>query len=108
VSVEENRQSGYQYKLETNPPSIVILHGLNGSPHRTFYHEDSGFYWPADLKRLIPDARIMVFGYLADVAAGSSNSLGVYQHAQSLVLQLKNNRTGVKVRKPRSHQIERI
>ncbi|KAK3381213.1 hypothetical protein B0H63DRAFT_370908, partial [Podospora didyma] len=72
--------------------SLVILHGLNGSPHRTFYSEHTGFYWPADVHRFLPPARIMVFGYLADTNSGSTNCLGVYQHGESLLAHLKNFR----------------
>ncbi|KAK3322970.1 hypothetical protein B0H66DRAFT_217876 [Apodospora peruviana] len=79
-----------------NPPDagldLVIIHGLNGTPYRTFCHELTGFFWPADLAKTLPTARIMVFGYMADISSGSSNSLGVYQHAESLLLHLRNNR----------------
>ena len=34
----------------------------------------------------------MVFGYIADFSSGSSNILGVYEHGESLLLHLKNNR----------------
>ncbi|KAK5657168.1 hypothetical protein OQA88_3225 [Cercophora sp. LCS_1] len=73
---------------------LVILHGLNGAPFRTFYHEPTDFYWPVDIAKTLPTARIMVFGYVADISSGSSNSLGVYQHAESLLLHLRNNRLG--------------
>jgi hypothetical protein len=73
--------------------SLVIVHGLNGSPYRTFHDESTGFYWPSDVFKSLPSsARIMVFGYVADISAGASNKLGVYQHAESLLLHLKNNR----------------
>jgi hypothetical protein len=39
----------------------------------------------------------MVFGYLADVVDGSDNNLGVYQHAESLLLHLKNLRPQIEV-----------
>jgi hypothetical protein len=40
----------------------------------------------------------MVFGYLADVVDGSDNNLGVYQHAESLLLHLKNLRPQIESR----------
>ncbi|KAK1757002.1 ankyrin repeat-containing domain protein [Echria macrotheca] len=73
---------------------LVIIHGLNGAPYRTFCDEATGFFWPADISKTLPMARVMVFGYIADISTGSSNSLGVYQHAESLLLHLRNNRTG--------------
>ncbi|KAI3322074.1 ankyrin repeat-containing domain protein [Xylariaceae sp. AK1471] len=71
---------------------IIILHGLDGHPWRTFHDEETGFFWPSDLHRVVPHARIMVFGYLVDTHSGSSNALGIYQHADSLLLHLRNNR----------------
>ncbi|KAK4451554.1 hypothetical protein QBC34DRAFT_401310 [Podospora aff. communis PSN243] len=71
---------------------LIIIHGLNGSPYRTFCHERTGFFWPKELAKTLPKARIMVFGYVADIFNGSTNTLGVYQHAESLLLHLKNNR----------------
>ena len=40
----------------------------------------------------------MVFGYNADSANGSTNQSGTYQHAQNLILHLRNNRLNHKVR----------
>jgi len=79
------------------PRSIVITHGLNGAPYRTFCDERTGFFWPPELGNILPKARVMVFGYVADISAGSSNTLGVYQHAEGLLLHLKNNRIGPQV-----------
>ncbi|KAK0641740.1 hypothetical protein B0T16DRAFT_420451 [Cercophora newfieldiana] len=71
---------------------LVITHGLNGTPSRTFCHERTGFFWPTELANSLPTTRIMVFGYVADISGGSTNVAGVYQHAESLLLHLKNNR----------------
>ena len=76
----------------------MIIHGLNGTPYRTFCHERTGFFWPTELAKTLPTARIMVFGYVADISSGATNALGVYQHAESLLLHLKNNRFGTSVR----------
>lgn len=49
---------------------IVLVHGLNGEPKRTWTAKDSAVYWPADL---LPaslkgrHANILVYGYNADV-----------------------------------------
>jgi hypothetical protein len=48
---------------------IVLLHGLNGRPDKTFLHKETGIYWPVHLLiRDIPHGRILTFGYDADVA----------------------------------------
>ncbi|KAI1415548.1 ankyrin repeat-containing domain protein [Hypoxylon sp. FL1857] len=87
-----------------DPPSaeldLFILHGLGGSPSTTFRSESSGFFWPKDLPRWLPRARIGLFGYIADVANGSENMMGVQQHAESLLFHLRNNRTGRQSKRP--------
>ncbi|KAK3989083.1 ankyrin repeat-containing domain protein [Cladorrhinum sp. PSN332] len=82
----------------SDPPEcqfdIVVIHGLNGSPRDTFLDKATGFYWPTDLASTFPNARIMVFGYMAGITSSTSNNLGVYQHAESLLVHLKNDRVG--------------
>ena len=73
---------------------MIILHGLNGSPYRTFSDSTTGFFWPEHISRYLPTARIMLFGYIADLSTGSSDIQGATQHADSLLLHLKNNRVG--------------
>jgi hypothetical protein len=80
--------------------SLVIVHGLNGSPYRTFRDSSTGFYWPEHISKTLPTARVMVFGYIADLSTGSSNVLGVSQHGESLLLHLKNNRVTTEVDHP--------
>lgn len=54
--------------------SIVILHGLNGHPQSTWTH-DSKFFWPWELKNKVKNARVMVFGYNADVTSSFADNL---------------------------------
>ncbi|KAI1456398.1 hypothetical protein F4805DRAFT_432715 [Annulohypoxylon moriforme] len=79
-----------------NPPlpefDMFILHGLKGSPTTTFQCASSGFYWPQDLPTWLPKARIGMFGYVADLSNGTKNLMGIQQHAESLLLHLRNNR----------------
>jgi len=71
---------------------IVILHGLNGSPFASFYHEKADFYWPTELGKQLPSARLMVYGYHAKEKGGSDNMQGVHQFAEALLFQLNNLR----------------
>ncbi|KAI1778047.1 ankyrin repeat-containing domain protein [Hypoxylon cercidicola] len=80
--------------------SVFILHGLGGSPTTTFRCENTGFFWPRHLSTCLPRARICLFGYIADVANGSDNSMGVQQHAESLLFHLRNNRAEQQPKRP--------
>jgi hypothetical protein len=67
---------------------IVFIHGLTGKTERTWLDKQSGTFWPLDLlAKDIPNARILAFGYDADVTkllgAVSQNNLG--SHAEALL-----------------------
>ncbi|KLU84808.1 hypothetical protein MAPG_03844 [Magnaporthiopsis poae ATCC 64411] len=74
---------------------IVLVHGLNGEPKRTWTAKDNGVYWPADL---LPaslkgrHANILVYGYNADVYSNrkdkSPSDNFIHVHAQTLVAKL--------------------
>lgn len=50
------------------PVDIVFVHGLTGNSHDTWLHHESQVHWPTKLLCAdIKDARILVFGYDADV-----------------------------------------
>lgn len=73
---------------------IVLVHGLNGSPEKT-WTASNGVFWPLDL---LPaslrgvHANILVYGYNADVYSGrndrSASDNFIHQHAQTLVTSL--------------------
>jgi hypothetical protein len=77
---------------------IVLVHGLNGHPEKTWAAKN-GVFWPTDL---LPaslkgaKARILVYGYNADVYAfggdRSASSDMIHQHAQTLVTGLSLER----------------
>lgn len=47
---------------------IVFVHGLTGNSYSTWFHEDAKVHWPSQLlNKDIPDARILSFGYDADI-----------------------------------------
>ncbi|KAF4982701.1 hypothetical protein FZEAL_1728 [Fusarium zealandicum] len=73
---------------------IVLVHGLNGSPDKTWTAKNSTF-WPLDLlPASLNDAQanVMVYGYNADVYSKrndrSASDNFIHQHAQSLVTNL--------------------
>lgn len=67
---------------------IVFVHGLTGNAYSTWLHEDTGIHWPSKLLRQdIPDARILSYGYDADIVKfwnPASNSR-LSNHAENMV-----------------------
>lgn len=77
---------------------IVLVHGLNGDPQKTWTAKN-GVFWPTDLlPTSLRDARanVLVYGYNADVYSkkhGSNPSDNfIYMHAQTLVTSLTHYR----------------
>ncbi|KAK0649502.1 hypothetical protein B0T16DRAFT_132506 [Cercophora newfieldiana] len=89
------------YKHPLAHADIVLVHGLNGNPVRTWTAPKTGVYWPADLlPASLKDAHanVLVYGYNADVyATGSKKDKSpsdnfVHMHAQSLITSLTQYR----------------
>ncbi|KAK4148919.1 hypothetical protein C8A00DRAFT_38494, partial [Chaetomidium leptoderma] len=80
---------------------IVLVHGLNGAPEKT-WTAPNGVYWPADLlPASLKDqhANVLVYGYNADVYGGfwekpvkSPSDNFIHHHAQTLVTTLTHYR----------------
>jgi hypothetical protein len=67
---------------------IIFVHGLTGNAYDTWLHEGRQTHWPSQLvKEDIPDARVLSFGYDADVvcwfSAASDNRIS--NHAEALL-----------------------
>ena len=78
----------------------MFVHGLNGDPYKTWAYEDddeTGFCWIQKVPSILQGARFMTFGYDASFADGGDNLMGVRQHAEALLLALKNKRAGLQV-----------
>lgn len=77
---------------------VVFVHGLNGDPERTWTSQATGKFWPRDFlpNDLDGKARILVYGYDADVVAwGSNGGVGkdmIHNHSERLVATLVANR----------------
>ncbi|EGZ69684.1 hypothetical protein NEUTE2DRAFT_132077 [Neurospora tetrasperma FGSC 2509] len=78
---------------------IVLVHGLNGHPEKTWTAANSVF-WPTDLLPASLElknqhANVLVYGYNADVYSRGTNTPSnnfIHQHAQSLVTSLTSFR----------------
>jgi alpha-beta hydrolase superfamily lysophospholipase len=74
---------------------IVLVHGLNGHPQKTWTAKN-GVFWPTQLLPVSlrgAKARVLVYGYNADVytfgsSTGNANSEMIHQHARTLVSHL--------------------
>ena len=70
----------------------MAVHGLGGDAFTTWTHPKSKAFWLKDfLPQQIPDARIMTFGYNADVAFGQSTA-EIVDYAKSLLASLVDKR----------------
>jgi hypothetical protein len=71
----------------TGATSIVFVHGLTGNRETTWTHKQSKTFWPQTLlARDLPNARILTFGYDADIV-GALNTAGsntLRDHGKSL------------------------
>jgi len=95
-SSSKSRSTAILYLLTFNK-SIVFVHGLTGNREKTWTHRNSTFWPGALLSQDIPRARIMTFGYDADVVRfwtiASSNRLDDY--GKSLAYALLDQRAQV-------------
>ncbi|KAL2829679.1 hypothetical protein BDW59DRAFT_141781 [Aspergillus cavernicola] len=98
--VSRIRQFGLTLIYESPDPlvDIVLVHGLNGHPHRTWASKSTNTFWPIDL---LPDVvsqnrvRILTYGYNANVTSftdGASKDR-ILNHSETLAAQLAANRT---------------
>ncbi|ENH64671.1 Protein SERAC1 [Fusarium oxysporum f. sp. cubense race 1] len=77
---------------------IVLVHGLNGTPDKTWTAKN-GTFWPLDLLPVAlrgAQANVLVYGYNADVYSKKNNQTAsdsfIHQHAQNLITNLTLHR----------------
>ncbi|KAF4637162.1 hypothetical protein G7Y89_g907 [Cudoniella acicularis] len=75
---------------------IWLIHGLTGDRHKTWLHPN-GTYWPSLLTSDFPQARVITYGYDANIARfeknlQNSSSEGLHSYGQSLAFAIRNSR----------------
>ncbi|KAJ9668253.1 hypothetical protein H2201_001683 [Coniosporium apollinis] len=86
---------------------IVFVHGLTGDSCTTWRHAQTGLYWPKELlSKDFADARILSFGYDADVVKfwNPASSHRVGNHAENLLGALSRIRVRTESVSPLSSQ----
>ena len=67
---------------------VIFIHGLRGNSYNSWLHAETEVYWPVDLLRHdLPAARILAFGYDANVTnlLGPASQNTISDHAETLV-----------------------
>ena len=75
---------------------IIFIHGLGGTPGKTWYHEeDPKTFWPSWLHEEpeLLHARVNTFGYSAKIV-GAANSSGIFDFARDLLFKMKYEYVG--------------
>ena len=92
---------------------IIFIHGLGGTPAKTWYHEkDPSTFWPSWLHEEpeLLHARVHTFGYSAKIV-GAANSSGIFDFARDLLFKMKyeyvGNERGPPIGKVRSFSLVR-
>lgn len=68
-----------------SPLSIVLVHGVNGDLVKTWKDPQSGTFWPQELlPQKFPQARVLSFGYNADMYRNNS-AAGIRDNARTLL-----------------------
>ena len=86
--------------------SIVAVHGLNGDPSKTWKCPANNHFWLQDSLPLdVKGARVLNYGYNADVVFGNSTA-DIWDHAKGLLGSLNDERETEDVRRNHREQVQ--
>jgi pimeloyl-ACP methyl ester carboxylesterase len=75
----------YVYGNENSEHLIIFIHGLCGDPYRTWLNSETGFHFPEELAKDLPNFFIVSFGYRSE----ASESPSIVSIAQSLKFEIE-------------------
>ena len=88
--------------ISSSLSSIVVVHGPNGDPIKTWTHSANNHFWPQDSLPLdVKGARVLNYGYNADVVFVKSTA-DIWDHAKGLLGSLMDERETDEVSKTQS------
>lgn len=107
VPIDKGQNYGVTVLHDDGPTAvvdIVFVHGLTGNAYNTWLHKDTKVHWPSELlKQDISDARILSFGYDADIVNlwNPASKSRLSNHAENMVGDLvrMRERTNTETRK---------
>jgi hypothetical protein len=92
-------------RLAHQPNSIVAVHGLGGDSYGTWTDSSSQEFWLRTfLPKDLPTARVMTFGYNANILRKKARG-EIYSFAEELLAALRRNRTGTAVSSARRDNV---
>ncbi|KAL8874179.1 MAG: hypothetical protein Q9174_000445 [Haloplaca sp. 1 TL-2023] len=85
-------------RINADTIDVVAVHGLNGDVQKTWTSEKNNICWLSDpdlLPKYLPNARILSWGYNANVMSTGGRATSadkILQHAQTLIAALAADR----------------
>lgn len=75
----------------------MFIHGLNGHPKDTWSHNETGFFWPWELRKELETVRVMTLGYDASFDNVTRNFIRIKDIAAAFTDSLVNKRRTTEV-----------
>jgi hypothetical protein len=96
----DNGVQHYDCTTKSQWCSIVAVHGLDGDREESWTDRSSGICWlshPKFLPSMIPNARVIVFGYIVNTVSNTLSIGTIEDHSKSLIADLSRLRATTKV-----------
>lgn len=74
---------------------VVFIHGLGGTSHGTWTNGSTGFFWPKELGKELPQCAVWTVGYEADMVRASGRGMVIGLRALSVASLLSSKGVGL-------------